>query len=160
MPNQQANPTFNRLAQAIKIGLAGVAALYLAELLRLPQSYWAAISAFVVMGTDVGTTVQASRDRLIGTALGAVGGAVFVLLFGSHLWSFGLAATVIVLLCAALGLDQSYRLACVTMTIVMLIHTGGSPWSIAWRRFLEVALGIMVALLISALPPKRAIRTP
>jgi uncharacterized membrane protein YgaE (UPF0421/DUF939 family) len=141
--------------QAIKVGLAGVAALYVAELLRLPQSYWAAISAFVVVGTDVGTTVQASRDRLIGTALGAVGGAVFVLLLGSHLWAFGLAAVVIVLLCASLGLDQSYRLACVTMAIVMLTHSSGSPWEISLYRFLEVALGIVVALVISALPPKR-----
>ena len=137
----KANPMLSRLPQAIKVGIAGVAALYAAEFLRLPQSYWAAISAFVVMGSDVTTTVVASRDRLIGTALGAVGGALFVVLWGSHLWSFGLAAVLLVLLCATLGLEQSYRLACVTMAIVMLIHTGGSPWSIALYRFLKWGSG-------------------
>ena len=102
-------------------------ALYAAELLKLPQAYWAAISAFVVMGANVRATVQASSGRLMGTAIGAVAGAVFVVLWGSHLWSFGLAATLTALVCAVLRLDQSYRLACVTVAIVMLIHSARIP---------------------------------
>jgi uncharacterized membrane protein YgaE (UPF0421/DUF939 family) len=144
----------NHLPRAVKIGIAGVVALYVANLLKLPQAYWAAISAFVVMGADVGATVRASWTRLIGTAIGAVAGASFVQLWGSHLWSFGLAAIVTVLLCTLLNLEQSYRLACVTVAIVMLIHSVGSPWRLALWRFLEVAVGIVVALVISALPPK------
>ncbi len=145
--------TIARLAQAVKTGIAGIAALYLAHLLRLPQVYWAAISAFVVMGTDISTTAASSRDRLIGTAVGACLGALFVALWGGQLWAFGIAATITVLFCALLGLDRSYRLACVTVAIVMLIKSAGSPWAIALHRFLEVALGILVALVISAIPP-------
>jgi len=144
----------SRLYRAMKVGIAGVVALLAAHLLRLPQAYWAAISAFVVMGGDVAATVRASRDRLIGTALGAMIGAIFFLLWGDHWWSFGLAATSTVLLCAIFDLEQSYRLACVTVAIVMLIQGAGSPWVIALHRFLEVALGILVALAISALPPR------
>jgi len=144
----------DHLPRAIKIGVAGVAALYVANFLKLPQAYWAAISAFVVMGADVGATVRASWTRLIGTAIGAVAGAMFVQFWGNHLWSFGLAAIVTVLLCTLLNLEQSYRLACVTVAIVMLIHNAESPWRLALWRFLEVAVGIMVALAISALPPK------
>lgn len=149
--------TADRLLRAVKIGIAGVVALYAADLLKLPQAYWAAISAFVVIGTDVRTTFQASWGRLIGTAIGAVAGAVFVLLCGSHLWSFGLAATLTALLCAVLSLDQSYRLACVTVAIVMLIHSAESPWRVGLYRFLEVSLGIVVALLVSALPPQSSV---
>ena len=76
------------------------------------------------------------------------------MLWGSHLWSFGPAAVLLVLRCATLGLEQSYRMACVTMAIVMHIHTGGAPWSVAFCRFLEVGLGIVIALLISALPQR------
>ena len=146
--------SLTRFAQAMKVGIAGIAALYLALLLKLPQAYWAAISAFVVMGTDISKTMTASRDRLIGTAIGACLGAVFVLLWGSQLWIFGIAVTATVLFCAVLGLDSSYRLACVTLAIVMLIKGAGSPWAIALHRSLEVALGIVVALVVSALPPK------
>jgi uncharacterized membrane protein YccC len=70
-----------RIAHAAKIGVAGVVSILAAKLFKLPQGYWAAISAFVVMGSDVGATVVASRDRLIGTAIGAALGAAFVALW-------------------------------------------------------------------------------
>jgi uncharacterized membrane protein YgaE (UPF0421/DUF939 family) len=76
---------------AVKIGLAGVVSILVARLLRLPQGNWAAISAFVVMGSDVGKAIAASRNRLIGTAIGAALGAVFLALPGSSLVWFGLA---------------------------------------------------------------------
>ncbi|MGA7381184.1 MAG: FUSC family protein [Terriglobales bacterium] len=124
------------------------------QIAQIAPGLLAAISAFVVMGSDVGATVVASRDRLIGTAIGAALGAAFVALWGAHLVWFGMAVAVTVLVCESLGLGQSYRLACVTVAIVMLINTAGSPWKSATYRFLEVALGIVVALVISALPPK------
>jgi uncharacterized membrane protein YccC len=137
-----------------QIGVAGVVSIVAAGLLRLPQGYWAAISAFVVMGTDVGTTIPASRDRLIGTGIGAVLGAVFATFWGVHLVSFGIAVAATALVCESLGFGQNYRMACVTVAIVMLIKTPVSPWKASTHRFLEVALGIVVALVISALPPK------
>jgi uncharacterized membrane protein YgaE (UPF0421/DUF939 family) len=148
--------TLDRLYRSAKVGIAGVVALAVAHWFRLPQAYWAAISAFVVMAGDVAATVRASRNRLFGTAIGAVTGAVFSYFCGGSWWSFGLAATATVLLCSLLNLEQSYRLACVTVAIVMLIQGVGSPWLIALHRFLEVALGIVVALGISALPPRES----
>jgi uncharacterized membrane protein YccC len=142
------------VVQAAKIGIAGVVSTLAANLLRLPQGYWAAISAFIVMGSDVGTTITASRDRLIGTGIGAVLGAVFATFWGVHLVPFGIAVVTTALVCGSLGFGQNYRLACVTVAIVMLINTTVSPWKASMYRFLEVALGIMVALLITALPPK------
>jgi uncharacterized membrane protein YccC len=142
------------IVQAAKIGLAGVVSILAAKLLKLPQGYWAAISAFIVMGSDVGTTMAASRDRLIGTAIGAVLGAVFATFWGVHLLSFGVAVAATALICESLGLGKNYRLACVTVAIIMLINTAVAPWKASTYRFLEVALGIIVALLITALPPK------
>jgi len=141
------------IVQAAKIGIAGVVSILAAKLLRLPQGYWAAISAFIVMGSDVGTTLAASRDRLIGTSIGAVLGAVFATFWGVHPVPFGIAVAATALVCESLGFGQNYRLACVTVAIVMLINTAVSPWKASTYRFLEVALGIMVALLITALPP-------
>jgi uncharacterized membrane protein YgaE (UPF0421/DUF939 family) len=148
-----------KLAQALRIGVAGIVSIYVAGLFRLPQGYWAAISAFVVLGSDVKTTVRASGERLVGTAIGALAGAVFAHFGGSHLLWFGVAATLSVLLCELLGLGQSYRLACVTVAIVMMINRTASPWSTALNRFLEVALGILIALILSAVPPGRTVET-
>jgi uncharacterized membrane protein YgaE (UPF0421/DUF939 family) len=149
-----------KLAQALRIGGAGIISIYLAGLFRLPQGYWAAISAIVVLGSDVKTTVRASGERLIGTAIGALAGAVFAYFWGSHLLWFGVAATLTVLLCELFGLGQSYRLACVTVAIIMMINSNASPWLTALNRFLEVALGILIALILSAVPPERIGETP
>jgi uncharacterized membrane protein YccC len=142
------------VVQAVKVATAGVVSILAAKLLRLPQGYWAAISAFIVMGSDVGTTMAASRDRLIGTGIGAVLGAVFATVWGVDLISFGFAVAATSLVCQLLGFGQNYRLACVTVAIIMLINTTVSPWKASTHRFLEVALGIVVALVITALPPK------
>ncbi|MGA9041439.1 MAG: aromatic acid exporter family protein [Terriglobales bacterium] len=137
--------------QAIATGIAGVVSLYAASFLRLPQGYWAAISSFIVLQSNVAATLGAARGRLIGTAIGAVIGAMFVRYVGTNPLWLGLAVTLTVLLCHGLGLEDSYRLACVTVTIIMLISSTHSAWVTAGYRFLEVSLGIVVAVVIAAI---------
>jgi uncharacterized membrane protein YccC len=150
---------FNRgdLRHAVKTGVAAVAGLYVTDLFQLPQGHWAAMSAMIVLQSSVGATVQASLNRFAGTAIGAGLGGLFLQLWGSHMWAFGAAATLTVWSCAALGLRDSYRLASVTVVLVMLTSHAGSTWTVALHRFLEVAVGIVVALLITFLMwPSRA----
>src|ERR1039458_2285742 len=80
-----------RIKQAIKTAVAGVASLYAAKLCRLPEDYWASISALIVMQSSVGATVSASWTRLAGTAVGAVVGGVFVAMWGVNVLAFGAA---------------------------------------------------------------------
>jgi uncharacterized membrane protein YccC len=141
------------LAQAVKTGIAAVASAYLADLLNLPQGYWAAITAIVVMQSEVGATFIASRDRLVGTAVGAVTSALFIAFVGDSLVWFTVAVVVTMLICQWAGLERSYRLACVTVAIIMLIPHAGPPWRVAMHRFIEVALGIVIALGVTAIPP-------
>jgi uncharacterized membrane protein YgaE (UPF0421/DUF939 family) len=152
--------TRENLILALKMGIAGVASIYIATLLKLPQGYWAAFSAFVVLGSDMRTTLKAAADRLLGTAIGAFLGGVFAYFWGDHLLLFGLAIALTVLICEVLRLGPSYRLACVTVALVMLINKSGSPWTMALYRFLEVALGIVVGVIISAVPPRRPTAVP
>jgi uncharacterized membrane protein YgaE (UPF0421/DUF939 family) len=145
------NLTRARFDLAIATGIAGIASLYLASILRLPQGYWAAISSFIVLQSNIAATLSAARNRLIGTAIGAMLGAVFVRYLGTHPLWLGLAVVLTVLICQALGLEDSYRLACVTVAIVMLIGSAHSAWVTAGYRFLEVALGIIVAVPIAGI---------
>jgi uncharacterized membrane protein YccC len=149
--------TTGHLRHAVKTGVAAVACLYVTALFQLPQGYWAAISAMIVLQSSVGATVNASLNRFAGTAIGAVLGGLFAKLWGGNVWAFGAAATITVWLCASLGLRDSYRLASATVAIVMLTSRAGSPWAVALHRFLDIALGILVALLITLLMwPSRA----
>jgi len=140
-----------RLKHAVKTGLAAVLAFYLARFLRLPESYWAAISTIIVMYSDVSRTVRASGYRLLGTAIGVSIGGAFAALFGQRIWAFGVAVTLTVLVCALLGLAEASRLAGVAVAIVMLVSHPGRPWIAALHRFLEVSFGMVVAMVISAL---------
>jgi uncharacterized membrane protein YgaE (UPF0421/DUF939 family) len=145
------NLTRARFELAVATGIAGVVSLYAARILQLPQAYWAAISSFIVLQSNIAGTLSAARNRLIGTAIGAVIGALSVRYLGAHPLWLGLAAVLTVLICQALGLEDSYRLACVTVAIVMLISPMHSAWVTAAYRFLEVALGIIVAVAIAAI---------
>ncbi len=141
----------DRLKQAAKTGIAAIGSLYLARLLKMPESYWAAISAIIVMYSDVGKTVSASWYRLIGTAIGVSIGGVFAAIFGPRIWAFGVAVTLTMLICASLGLAEAARIAGVAVAIVMLLTHHGAPWIAALHRFLEVSFGIVIAVLVSAL---------
>lgn len=136
------------LRDAAKTALAATISWWVARALGWPDGYWGAISAVIVLQSNVGATVTASRDRLIGTLLGAVFGFSFSLI-GALPWNFFAAVTAAILLCGLLGLRASARLAGVTIAIVMLVHQQGPRWELPLYRVLEVALGIVVALAVS-----------
>jgi hypothetical protein len=135
--------------QAVKTAIAGLISLAITNLFQLPEGYWAAISALIVMQSNVGATLTASRTRLAGTAVGAVVGGLFVPLFGTNMLGFALGVAIAFFVCDLLHLADSQRLATVTVAIIMLIGRANSAWLIALHRFEEVALGILIALAVS-----------
>jgi uncharacterized membrane protein YccC len=144
------------LIHAAKTAAAAGLCWGLAMLFGLPDGYWGAISAIIVLQSNFGATISASRDRLFGTLIGALLGFTFTQV-GVLPWNFILAVLTAVILCGLLGLRSSSRLAGVTICIVMLVQKGGSHWTIALDRVMEVFLGILVALAISTLVfPDRA----
>jgi uncharacterized membrane protein YgaE (UPF0421/DUF939 family) len=48
----------------------------------------------------------------------------------------------------------AYRYASITLTIIVLIPRSGAPWIIGLHRFLEVSVGIIVALVVVAVWPE------
>ena len=144
------------LVQGIKTGLAAGLCYWLSLHFGMHEGYWSAISAIIVLQSNVGSTVTASRDRFIGTAIGAVLGFL-ASPWRRHPAVFAATILVALVLCGLLNLKNSSRLAGVTITIVMLVDRNGSHWTIALDRVLEVVLGIVVALAVSVLVlPRRA----
>ena len=144
------------LIHAAKTALAAALCWWLALRFGLHDGYWGSISAIIVLQSNVGSTVNASRDRILGTMIGAVLGFSFSL-FGALPWNYILAVLTAVIVCGLLGLRSSSRLAGVTITIVMLVQKTGPRWSLALDRVIEVVLGIVVALVVTTLVfPDRA----
>src|ERR1700690_181279 len=78
------------LIHAAKTALAAALCWWLALRFGLHDGYWGAISAIIVLQSNMGATVTASRDRLIGTLIGGVFGFSFSL-FGVLPWNYILA---------------------------------------------------------------------
>lgn len=144
------------VVHAAKTALAAALCWWLALRFGLHDGYWGAISAIIVLQSNFGATITASRDRILGTVIGAVFGFAFSL-FGTLPWNYILAVLAAMILCGVLGLRSSSRLAGVTISIVMLVQSGGSHWRLALDRVGQVLLGIVVALAVSTLVfPDRA----
>jgi uncharacterized membrane protein YccC len=144
------------LTHAAKTALAAALSWWIAQRFGLRDGYWGAISSIIVLQSNFGATVSASRDRILGTLIGAALGFSCTL-FGVLPWNFILALLAAIIICGLLGLRSSSRLAGVTISIVMLVNTTGSHWILALHRVFEVVLGILVSLAISTLVfPDRA----
>jgi hypothetical protein len=137
------------IVNAIKTGIAAALSWWISGRIGMPDGYWASISSVIVLQSNVGSTISASRNRFIGTAIGAVVGILFST-FGVLPWNYILAITVSLSLCGLLGLANSLRISGVTVSIVMLVESAGHI-HLAWMRVSEVFLGIVTALAISTL---------
>jgi uncharacterized membrane protein YgaE (UPF0421/DUF939 family) len=132
-----------------------VASVLLARLCRLPEAYWAPITTLVIAQSSLGAALTISRQRFVGTAIGAVVGATVAGHFGSHVLVFGIGVFILGLLCAMAHLDRSaYRFGGITLAIVLLVPRAGSAWQIAFHRFAEVSIGIGVALMLAMVWPE------
>src|SRR5438093_12455005 len=122
-----------------------------ARLIGMPEAYWAVIATLVVMQSTLGATLTLSMERIVASALGASLGAIESTYFGSNLFVFALAIFFLGILSSVLRLEKTgYRYASVTLTIIVLIPRTGAPWVIAGHRFLEVSIGLVVALAVVA----------
>ena len=138
-----------------RTALAAVASLLVARLFQLPEDYWAPSTTLVSTQASLGAALKVSTQRLVGTALGAVLGALLASRFESNVLVFGLCVLILGPLCVLVRSDRSaYRFGGVTLAIVLLIPRVNPPWIIAFHRFAEVSVGIGVALLLAVVWPE------
>ncbi len=144
------------LVHSARTAVAAVVSFLVARLFRLQEAYWAPITTLVITQSSLGAALTVSWQRLIGTALGAVVGAILAIYFGRNVVIFGTGVFVLGLLSALVRSDRSaYRFAGVTLAIVLLIPRSGSPWQVALHRCAEVFIGIVVALLLTVVWPDK-----
>jgi uncharacterized membrane protein YgaE (UPF0421/DUF939 family) len=137
---------------SVRTTFAAVVALLLARLLGLPEYYWAPISAIVIIQSTI-PPLSLAWQRFVGTALGAALGAALATFFSPHAWVYALGILLCGLLSSILRIGGAYRFAGITLSIVLLIPHSRPPWTIGWHRFLQVSLGIAVALAVTIIWP-------
>ena len=130
---------------ALRTTIATVISLLLARALEMPEFYWAPISTIVILLSTIDPRTLAWQ-RFVGTAVGAALAAVIASFFGPSWVMYGVGIFVCGILSAVLRLGGAYRFAAIALSIVLLPAHTRPPWIVAWHRFVEVSLGIAVAL--------------
>ena len=140
--------TREALLHSLRTAVAAVLSLMLAHALKLPEFYWAPISTIVIL-LSPSDPFTLAWQRFAGTALGAAAGAVIAIFLPMNWMVYGAGILVCGILSALLRLGGAYRFAAITLSIILLIAHVAPPWVVAYHRFIEVSLGIAVALVIT-----------
>ncbi|WP_210471605.1 aromatic acid exporter family protein [Sporosarcina sp. 6E9] len=142
-------------ARIIKTGVAIVLALFIAELLQLPQTVFAGIAAIFAIQPSIYRSYLRIVEQIQGNVIGAVIAIIFVLIFGHQLVVIGLAAVIIILIMNKLKLEASISMALVMMIAIMEIQND-EFLIYAVLRFTTFFVGVFAAFLVNLLflPPK------
>jgi uncharacterized membrane protein YccC len=137
---------------AAQLGAAVGLAWGVSALLRLPEGFWAVMSALIVLRPTAGATLGAGWDRIRGTLAGTLLGLAGVAL--RHVHGFdGIATTLLLvgLLAGASALLPWLRSAPITALIVL--GSGSlaqhSALQVAALRAVEIGIGVGIGLLVS-----------
>jgi uncharacterized membrane protein YccC len=148
------------IKMAIKVTITALVSLYVCfafDLFLKHPSYlapglWCVVSAIVVLQAYIGGTYKAIWTRFLGVVIGSAVGAFFAFKFGAEAMALGAAFFVTILLCSFLGIQESYRMASLSVAIIMIpwkLHPSSDPWIDAFFRFFDTCLGFVIAILIS-----------
>lgn len=138
---------------SVRTAFAAVAAMLLGRLLKLPEYYWAPISTIVIIQSTI-PPLTLGWQRFVGTALGAVLGAALATFFSPSAVVYAVGILLCGVLAWLLRVGGAYRFAAITLSIILLIPRTRAPWMTGWYRFLEVSLGIAVALVVTTVWPQ------
>jgi uncharacterized membrane protein YccC len=138
--------------QGVKTGIAGLIAYAIYIIFRLPEGYWAVITALVVTQANLGASWKAALYRTAGSTVGALSAALLTPVIGIGPVRTG----VILFLLAALftyltTLHPSFSAAAFTAALVLLLGVRLEPWHLAWLRVLYTVMGAVIAFLVGVL---------
>ena len=129
---------------------AAVLSFMAASWLQLAFPLYAMIAAIVVTDLSAAETRRLGLPRLVGTLIGAIVGALVSLAVSGPI-AMGVGIGAAMLLCHLVRFPDSAKVAGYVPAIILLQYND-SPWTYAFYRFVETALGIVIAYLVSLLP--------
>lgn len=130
------------------MGVAGV----VSEVLPLQRSYWVPLTVAIVLKPDYGSVFARALQRGIGTIVGAVAGAVLLVLFHGAwlLIPFGVLAALL-----PYGRDRNYGLMATFLTpLVVVLVDILTPvgWQLAEERLVDTLIGCGIVVVVGFAP--------
>jgi len=136
---------------ALRMVLATVLAAIISTALRLPETYWAVLSAVIVSRPNAGGSAKAGASRLIGTVFGSVVAMAVIVGRSWHVPEIVLLAAAMVPLSLFVTAFEEYRTA--PIAAIIILSSGSallSPMHLALLRLAEITIGSVTSSLIGA----------
>src|SRR5215475_5881406 len=150
-----------QLILALRVTVAALSALAVAQVLHLRLPLWAVLTSLIVTQMSLGRSLKVATDYLMGTLAGvAYGGALAILIPHESEWAlFAVLALAIAPLAFIASFRANFNVLPITAIIVLLVPSMQhvSPAASALDRILEVTVGGVVGFFVSFLLfPSRA----
>ncbi|OGT32029.1 MAG: hypothetical protein A3E87_10800 [Gammaproteobacteria bacterium RIFCSPHIGHO2_12_FULL_35_23] len=139
----------------IKNGLRGAIAIvlsfWLSHFLKINYAYWVVLTTVVILQPSVGATLVRAQQRVLGTILGVLIGALLISLFHNQV----IPITIILLLLVFLALwlmliNYVWSLFFATAALIIIIGSKiENPWLFVRDRLGDTILGVIIGLLLS-----------
>lgn len=137
------------IRQTIRVLISVATAWGVGTVLHLQETIWALVTALIVTQSSISQTMTTARDQIRGTLIGAVAGtcAVFLEMATGLLWvPFWIALVPLVFMTA---IQPTLRFACITLMIVYLFPSHGSPFLPMVTRLTAIVIGVVVSIVVS-----------
>ena len=133
---------------SLRLTIAVVSALFLGIVLDLQNAYWIVMTVIVILRPGYGLTKDRTKQRLIGTAIGA-GIAFLIVQLTDNEIVYGVLAVLSLILGFSL-VQRNYRSSAIFVTLnVVFLYALMTPsvWEVISFRVLDTAVGALISFL-------------
>jgi uncharacterized membrane protein YccC len=142
----------NLFRHSLRFAVAMVFAYVLGTYLDIQNTYWILMSVVVIMRPNYGLTKERSKDRIIGTLIGAAV-AIGIVLLTHNVIVYGILAIISLTFAFAL-LQQNYKSAAafITLTIIFMYSLiNPNAFEVIQYRVIDTVIGAVIAILANYL---------
>jgi uncharacterized membrane protein YgaE (UPF0421/DUF939 family) len=152
--------TITALQSSIRCATAAGLAVAIARMFEVTSPINALMSAVIVTDLSPATTRRLAGQRLAGTAVGAVVGAMFTYAQPQGPVIVGVGILVAMLAAYALRLPEVAKLAGFVSGIVLMPQNDANAWPYVMYRVAETLIGIAMGVLVSMVPKLMRLKLP
>lgn len=137
--------------RVLKSGVAVFLAAVVSDLLNFSTPFFACMTAFISMEKTLLTSLQLGKNRVVGTAIGAVVGGLLSFYFPGNKIVAGIAVMICIKICTKLKLHGAVFISGI-VCIACLIHTmpiSGIEYAI--DRTLHTFVGMVISIILNLL---------
>lgn len=133
---------------SLRISIAIVFAYVFGIFLNIHNTYWILLTIIVIMRPSYGLTRERSKDRVIGTFIGAVV-AIGIVLITQNVVVYSVLAIVSLILAISL-MQQNYKSAAIFITIsIIFVYslTNSDAFEVIQYRIIDTIIGAIIAVI-------------